>query len=93
MAATERTKLTLPDLLNAANKHYKDGYISEYFDATAGGASVGGSGDTLAEFIVREIAETFDIESSRSIQVRSAIRALECAKDDLQSVIDGLQEL
>jgi hypothetical protein len=50
----------LPDLLNAANRNYRDGYISEYFDAKTGRAKRGGSGDTLAEFIVREIGEIFD---------------------------------
>jgi hypothetical protein len=89
----ERTKLTLPELLNAANRNYCDGYISEYFDATTGRGKKGSSGDTLAEFIVREIGQTFDEESSRKDQVRRAVRVLECAKVDLQSAINGLKEL
>jgi hypothetical protein len=90
---TERTKLTLPELLNAANRNYCDGYISEYFDASTGRAKRGGSGDTLAEFIASEIGEIFDAESSREDQVRSAVKALERAKGDLQTAIDGLKEL
>lgn len=92
MATTKRMGLTLPDLINAANKHYKDGCVSEYFEATTGGAKGSASGDTLAEFIVREICETFNRVSSRQNQVRTAVRALERAKEDLQNAIDGLRQ-
>jgi hypothetical protein len=83
----------LADLLNAANRHYSDGYIAEYFDATTVEPKASSSGDTLVEFIVREVGDTFEAESSREDQVGSAVRALECAKEELQSAINGLKEL
>ena len=92
MTATQRTRLTLTDLLNAANKHYDDSYLSVYFDVTTGGPRAG-SGDTLAEFIVSELRESFDRESSGERQLAVAVRMLERAKDDIQNAIRGLQEL
>ena len=52
-------RLSLFELLKIANEAYEDGYLAEYFDPDTG-ASRAGSGDTLAEFIVREIRDTFD---------------------------------
>jgi hypothetical protein len=92
MAATRRTKLTLTDLLNAANKHYDESYLSAYFDVTTGRPRAG-SGDTLAEFIVTELRENFDGESSRERQVAAAVGMLEGAREDIQNAIHGLQEL
>lgn len=90
---TKRLKtLTLTDLLNGANKHYTESYLSQYFDVKAG-RSKRDSGDTLAQFIVRELREVFDSTYSRERQVDTAVKALERAKEDLQSAIDGLQEL
>ena len=87
------TKLTLIDLLSAAGKHYNDNYLAEYFDQANGGPRHNGSGDTLAEFIVREISDTFDAHSSRIDQVAAAVRSLEQAKEDIQNAIEGLKEL
>ena len=84
--------LTLTDLLNAANKNYSENYLSEYFDVTTGRAKRG-SGDTLAQFIVREMGEGFSSTSPRKRQVVVAVRALQRAKDDIQRAIDGLREL
>jgi|HubBroStandDraft_6_1064221.scaffolds.fasta_scaffold29846_3 hypothetical protein len=90
---TSRLKaLTLADLLNAANKRYSGGYLSRYFDFKAG-RSIRGSGDTLAQFVVRELGEGFDSTYSRERQVAAAVQALERAKEDLQCAIDGLREL
>ena len=92
MTTTQRTRLTLTDLLNAANEHYYEGYLSMYFDVTTGGRRAA-SGDTLAEFIVCELRESFDGKSSRERQVAAAVRMLERAKEDIQNAIVGLQEI
>ncbi len=92
MTATQRMGLTLMDLLNAANEHYDENYLSMYFDVTTAGRRAG-SGDTLAEFIVCELREGFDGRSSRERQVAAAIRVLERAKEDIQKAIVGLREL
>ncbi len=92
MTVTQLTRLTLMDLLNTANKHYDEKYLSMYFDVASGGRKAG-SGDTLAEFIVSELREGFDGKSSREQQVAAAVRMLERAKEDIQNAIVGLQEL
>ena len=82
--------LSLVELLNIANEAYEDGYLVEYFDPDTG-ASKAGSGDTLAEFIVREIRDTFDLNAARSEQLEEARRVLTNAIDDLENVIERLQ--
>jgi hypothetical protein len=83
-------RLSLVGLLNIANEAYDDGYLAEYFDPDTG-ASRGGSGDTLAEFIVREIRDTFDPTAIRCEQLEEARRVLMNAIDDLENVIERLQ--
>lgn len=92
MTATQRMRLTLMDILNAANEHYDESYLSTYFDVT-NGERRDGSGDTLAEFIVCELRESFDEKSSRERQVAVEVRMLERAKADIQNAIVGLQEI
>ena len=82
--------LSLVELLKLANEAYDDGYLAEYFDPDTG-ASRGGSGDTLAEFIVREIRDTFDPTAIRCEQLEEARRVLMNAIDDLENVIERLQ--
>lgn len=82
--------LTLVELLNLANEAYDDGYLAEYFDPDTG-TSRAGLGDTLAEFIVREIRDTFDSNATRCAQLEEARRVLMNAIDDLENVIERLQ--
>jgi hypothetical protein len=83
-------RLSLVELLNLANEAYDDGHLAEYFDPDTG-TSRAGSGDILAEFIVREIRDTFDPNSPRSAQLEEARRVLMNVIDDLESVIERLQ--
>lgn len=82
--------LSLVELLNIANEAYEDGYLAEYFDPDTG-AFRAGLGDTLAEFIVREIRDTFDPNATRSQQLEEARRVLMNAIDDLENVIERLR--
>lgn len=83
-------RLSLVELLNIANEAYHDGYLAEYFDPDTG-APRAGSGDTLAELIVREIRATFDSNATRSAQFEEARRVLMNAIDDLDNVIERLR--
>lgn len=85
-------QLALVELLNAANRHYDDAYLSEYFDQVTGKAKEG-SGDGLAEFVVRELRETFDEGSACKDQIGRALAAMQHAASDIQSAISGLREL
>lgn len=92
MAFDPSNRLSLTELLNAANRAYDENYLSEYFDPATGKAK-GGSGDSLAEFIVCELRQTFNQNSTRSQQVGLAVRVLERANRDIQNAINGLREL
>ena len=81
--------MQLVDLLNKANKGYKDGYLENYFDPKTG-EFVQGKGDTLAEFIVVELQETFDPKASDEAQINEALRAMDMARRDIDSVMQSL---
>ncbi len=49
-------------------------------------------GDTLALFIVRELAETFDPKASDDEQIAEAVRVMTAAKNNLENVISALEE-
>lgn len=82
--------MTLTELVEQANKGYPDGFLTEYFD-TKTGAQVEGSGDFLARFIVSELVETFTSTASADTQKAEAVRTLQRAIDDLQTVIDSIE--
>lgn len=81
--------MTLPELLDAANQGYPDGYLAEYYDAKTG-VRKRGSGDTLAQFIVLELIDTFDSKADDDSQIGMATQLLERARRDLLSVIQAL---
>ena len=83
--------MKLPEMLNAANQGYPDGYLAEYYD-TKTGARKRGSGDTLAEFIVLELIDTFDSKSPDDSQIGIATQMLERAQTDLLGVIQALED-
>ncbi len=74
----------------STNRGYPDGYLAEYYDARTGEPK-SGSGDTLAEFIVKELKDTFDGEADEVTQVIVAVQALECAMAELEDTIAALE--
>lgn len=52
-----------------------------------------GMGDTLAEFIVREILDTFEPEAPDARQLGIALDAMRWAATELGAVIRGLDEV
>lgn len=86
----KRNSLSLLELLAIANESYPDGFLGEYFDPQTA-ERVEGGGDTLAEFIVVELSETFDDSASRTKQLREARIALENAAEKIEEVIHGLR--
>ena len=79
------------ELLDLANQLYPDGYLCEYYNDA--GERVSGSGDTLAEFIVVELLETYDPDGTDVDQVRMALVQIRRAITDLQVVFDSLEEI
>lgn len=86
--------LTRLELLEAANRSYPDGQLSWYFDETTGEPIHNpDGGDTLALFIVFELAETFDEDADRATQLGEAIRVMERAASDVNGVVEELSRL
>lgn len=75
--------------MDLANRGYPDGYLAKYYDARTGELK-SGSGDTLAEFIVKELVETFDCEAKDELQMRTAVQMLERAIGDLADTVAAL---
>lgn len=86
--------LTLLALLESANRAYPDGQLSWYFDEKSGTPIRNpDGGDTLALFVVLELAETFDEDADRAAQLGEAIRLMERAVSDLQGVVAELSRM
>jgi len=84
--------MTLVQLLNKANEGYDDHFLSEYFHPKTGKFNRKAEGDGLARFIVIEISETFDAESTDLQQVDEAIRVMIQAREDIRRVIVALRK-
>lgn len=80
--------MILKELIVLAGKGYPDG-LDRYFDEEL--VEEVDAGDTLAEFIVRELVGTFDINASGEAQLDEAIRVMSTAVQELTSVVDVLQ--
>lgn len=78
------------ELVAAAARFYPEDFIARYFDPVRERVRWLRAGDTLAEFIVTEILETYDKAASDVAQVDEGIRVLEQAKRDLDSALRGL---
>lgn len=81
--------MKIEELIARANEAYPDGMIQEAYDGIKED-SLGGCGDTLALFIVRELADTFDEDADDQAQLDEAKRCLRTAVSELEGVIDAL---
>ncbi len=75
--------MTLAELIQIADETYPDGLVARAHK----GEDVG---DTLALFIVRELSDVHDPDSSDAEQTAVACRALEAAINELQAVCNAL---
>ncbi len=82
--ATQR--VTLADLINLANDAYGDDLVSSYHNYPEGE-----HGDTLAEFIVREIKDTYEKGQSAQVILDEAARVMDKAVRDVASVRDAFE--
>ena len=83
--------MTLNELLEIVHRTYPDGLTRECWNKAMQRA-LGGSGDTLAEFIVREIADTFETDAPEESQFDAALCAMRRACTELTGVIEALEE-
>lgn len=83
----ERKSLTLVELLDLVNKGYPDNFMSEYYNPKTGKLNRKGSGDLLAKFIVIELIETFDPDSSFDEQIEVARQVLDNTAREIDDVV------
>lgn len=84
--------LTLKQLLDMANEVYPDGVLADYYDEEGKPANLDETGDTLAKFIVIELAETFEPEETAGQQLETAMEKLDRAMEDLVLVYNRLED-
>lgn len=52
-----------------------------------------GGGDTLAQFITQELADTYEPKAAGSVQVETAVRVMQAAVSDITAVIKALRSM
>ena len=77
--------MRLATLIKVASGSYPDGAV---LDAHERGEA---AGDTLALFIAREIAETFEPGQATAEQLARAIEVMEKAQGEIGAVLSGLR--
>src|SRR5208282_4297897 len=86
--------MILIDLLTAADKGYTKDFpessLLEFVDEHGGPLSPAPTGDTLALFVVRELADTYDPQADDETQTATAVRAIEAARTNLDNINDAL---
>lgn len=76
-----KKSLSLMDIIKFANEAYPDNKILE-----AHKQKFPNVGDGLAEFIARELRETFESGKSRQEQLEKVLRAMTTARRELEAV-------
>ena len=83
--------MTLNDLLEIVHGAYPEEHTRQCWDAKKQKVRIG-TGDTLAEFVVGEIADTFDPDASAEKQLDMALSEMRWARTELEAVIRALEE-
>lgn len=82
--------MTLNKLIRICNKYYDDGYLAMYWNFKKSKPVDTHSGDTLALFIVREIADTYQEDLSDKKQLVEARRCMHSAMTQLDALSNAL---
>ena len=82
--------MKLNELLEIVHRAYPDEQTRECWNPKTQ-RPCGGAGDTLAEFIVREIADGFDAKATDRAQVADALLAMHRAQGELGAVAKALE--
>ncbi len=78
--------MTLDEIIQMANKAYPDGLVAKAHKGED-------AGDTLALFIVRELADIYEPDASDAEQAAAANGAMGSAIDELQAVCSALENM
>ena len=82
--------MKLNELLEIAHRAYPEEHTRLCWDAKKQKVRTG-TGDTLAEFVVREIADTFDTDAPEENQLDAALSSMRWACTELTAVIEALE--
>ena len=82
--------MKLNELLEIVHRAYPDEHTRRCWDAKKRKVRTG-AGDTLAEFIVREIVDTYDAAATDRAQIADAVLAMNKAQSDLDAVAKALE--
>jgi hypothetical protein len=86
--------MTLNQLVCRAASVYPEAFVLNYWDMEKQAPKENRfGGDTLAQFIAFELAETFEEEASDGQQIATAVKAMQTATDDLQAVTHALSAM
>ena len=81
--------MKLNELLEIAHRAYPEEHTRLCWDAKRQKVRTG-TGDSLAEFIVQEIADTFDADAPEENHLDAALSAMRWACTELTAVIEAL---
>lgn len=82
--------MKLNELLEIVHRAYPSEDTRRCWDAKKQKVRTG-TGDTLAEFIVREIVDTYDAAATDRAQIADAVLAMNKAQSDLDAVAKALE--
>ena len=83
--------MTLNQLVCRAASAYPEAYVLTFWDALKEEPkSNPDAGDTLAEFIARELYDSYDEAAPDDEQLATAVKAMQSAADDLQAIAHAL---
>lgn len=86
--------MTLADLFDKIADAYPDGMIHRAAATLPGAPNEGVPiGDPLAEFIVRELHDTFNEDADDAVQLREALGLIDTASRELAAVHDRIEQL
>lgn len=86
--------MTLNALVCRAASVYPEAYVLQYWNTDKQQPKRNRTGgDTLAQFIAQELADTYDEDASDNEQIAAAVKAMQSAADDLQAVACALSNL
>lgn len=84
--------MKINELMTLVGDHYDDRETDRFWDPDKQCPKYSETGDGLAQFIVIEIAETFDPKASTDDQLEEALRVMCRARNQLNDLCAGLTE-
>jgi hypothetical protein len=86
--------MTLNQLICRAASVYPEAFVLNYWDMEKQAPKENRfGGDTLAQFIAFELADSFDEEANDGEQIATAVKVMQSAADDLARVAGSLSNL